>query len=306
MQIHFQVRSHMPNEASKYYHIPVQLGHLTLICHLGEDFLSSDIAVPSPHNHPDYELYYIASGVCRITVGDKPYSVASGDFFLIHPAEYHCREHTSSSHFHLRFSIEEPTVKGEGSPQTRAYKVLTEQLSQIRHLRGRDPIVFTLLNQLHKELLEKNIGYLGNLQSLCSLILTELLRISGEIPAYCFPDATAKAHDSDCNTIDRFFSECSLSKVKIQDLADSLNMSVRQVNRILHRLYGMSFTQKLTEVRLWEVARRLALTQSPVTSISQDCGFNNYNYFYVCFREKFGMTPTEYRMQKSGAKPTRT
>ena len=46
-----------------------------------------------------------------------------------------------------------------GSPQTRAYKALTEQLSQIRHLRGRDSIVFTLLNQLHKELLEKKGRY---------------------------------------------------------------------------------------------------------------------------------------------------
>ena len=133
------------------------------------------------------------------------------------------------------------------------------------------------------------------------MLLTEILRLSKDIPDWFFPVESERARDYDSVAIDDFFSTHSLGKIKIQDLADELKVSIRQVNRILHRLYGMSFTQKLTEMRLWEVARQLTLTQRSITAISQDCGFNNYNYFYVCFREKFGMTPTEYRAQKTNA-----
>ncbi len=293
----------MALEITPAYEIPIKLGHLDVLVFFSDSFLlASNADNISIHNHHYHELFYVISGTYHITVEGKSLHAAAGDFLLIHPGEYHCREKGPSSQFNLRFSICEPNEKDENSVQMRSYRYLCETLKQVRHLRGRDSIIFTLLNQFHKELTEKSAGYECNLQSLSSLVLTEIVRISGEPPEWFFPIAAKRSHDYDSATIYTFFSTHLFSKVKIQDLADSLKVSVRQVNRILHRLYGMSFTQKLTEMRLWEVTRQLTQTQRSITAISQDCGFNNYNYFYVCFREKFGMTPTEYRAQKTTEK----
>ncbi len=292
----------MSNRAPFSYDVAIKLGTLDIICYLGGEFFSTGAEDSYPHNHAEYELFYVTSGVCHYNLSGKTLLTPAGNFLLIHPNEYHFRESNPSSHFHFRFAVKAPTGKAAESNQVHIYNALCERLLQIRTLHIREPIFFTLMNQLNKELFETKPGYLGNIESLCSLILTEFLRVGVTLPEGLFPLSVPKSRDYDLTTIERFFSDHAVSKVKIEDLAALLRVSVRQVNRILHRMYGMSFTQKMTELRLWEVSRRLCSTQDPVTTISQDCGFNNYNYFYVCFREKFGMTPTEYRAQKSTVK----
>ena len=48
-----------------------------------------------------------------------------------------------------------------------------------------------------------------------------------------------------------------------------------------------------------EAARLLAETSVPVNQISLMVGFQTSRYFSQCFRQMFGMTPTEYRSGKS-------
>jgi AraC family transcriptional regulator of arabinose operon len=41
------------------------------------------------------------------------------------------------------------------------------------------------------------------------------------------------------------------------------------------------------------------MSSRPEMSISQialDCGFSSYAYYGKCFRRRFGMTPTEFRL----------
>lgn len=43
----------------------------------------------------------------------------------------------------------------------------------------------------------------------------------------------------------------------------------------------------------------LLMTEHPdmtISQIAQDCGFSSYDYFGRCFRKRFGMTPTEFRL----------
>lgn len=277
---------------------PVSFGYLNTVVCLNSDFRAHGISSSALHSHHDFELYYAVNGHCTVTVHETSVTVAAGDVCILHPQEYHCKVRLSPANaqlFQFRFSVRPPQEKEGNAFKKDAYDFFTDFLQSTRLLHARETSVLSLLQRIQEEFLQRKAGYLGCIQSLFSLLFTELVRLAEPLPEHFFPAEEQRFRGYDRTVLDSFFAKKYLSNVKIQDLAYDMKVSVRQVNRVMHRMFGMSFTQKLTEMRLWEVARQLKSTQKPITTISQNCGFNNYNYFYICFRKKFGMTPTEYR-----------
>ena len=87
--------------------------------------------------------------------------------------------------------------------------------------------------------------------------------------------------------------------------------SCRITPRYLHHLFAASdetVGRYLLRRRLEECARALVSTVHlgrPVGAIAFDHGFNNATHFGRAFRNKYGMTPREYRELHSGAAGTR-
>ncbi|MGN0341926.1 MAG: helix-turn-helix domain-containing protein [Roseburia sp.] len=82
-------------------------------------------------------------------------------------------------------------------------------------------------------------------------------------------------------------------------LAERLNYSGDYLNRIVHKYtdmclynYGMTFCLK-------RAARDLLETRDSVGEIAERLGFTNRTHFYRLFREKYGVTPKEYRQKHS-------
>ena len=60
-------------------------------------------------------------------------------------------------------------------------------------------------------------------------------------------------------------------------------------------MLGITPNDFLRNVRLKHAARLLVETDEPVNKISLMVGFQTSRYFSQCFRQTFGMTPSEYR-----------
>ncbi len=52
------------------------------------------------------------------------------------------------------------------------------------------------------------------------------------------------------------------------------------------------------EYRLSKAAELLRETDEPVSVIAAETGFNHLSYFGKCFREKTGLSPSEYRKRR--------
>src|ERR1700737_4479708 len=79
-----------------------------------------------------------------------------------------------------------------------------------------------------------------------------------------------------------------------QKLATAAGLSERYVNELLHEA-GASFTVRLNELRLRQAGDLLTHSQSRISDIAFDCGFNDLSYFNRCFRRRFGLTPSAAR-----------
>lgn len=96
----------------------------------------------------------------------------------------------------------------------------------------------------------------------------------------------------------RYLQEHYREDVAVQDVADALNVSRSHLSREFKERHGMTILEYLMGVRLSSALRMLDETSLSVTEISELSGFNNSNYFFKKFKEKFGQTPMQYRTEK--------
>lgn len=69
------------------------------------------------------------------------------------------------------------------------------------------------------------------------------------------------------------------------------------LNRIFKKETGQSIHQFLLEVRLNAIREKLRNTDMPLSEIADTSGFKSYPHMSVFFKERFGMTPKEYRKE---------
>ena len=90
----------------------------------------------------------------------------------------------------------------------------------------------------------------------------------------------------------------------IEAMAETMHMSRTSFYRKFKSLTGIAPIEFVKNRRL-ELARNyLSEGQRSVTDIAYQAGFSNPKYFSTCFREKYGVTPSEYRKTVQGRQET--
>jgi len=74
----------------------------------------------------------------------------------------------------------------------------------------------------------------------------------------------------------------------------TVNMSRANVHRKLKALTGQSTTEFIRTIRLKRAAQLLLQKTGSVSEIAYETGFNNLSYFTRCFKEVYGVIPSEY------------
>jgi DNA-binding response OmpR family regulator len=83
----------------------------------------------------------------------------------------------------------------------------------------------------------------------------------------------------------------------VRSLQDKVGLSPTQLYRKLHALTGMSPSRFIRRMRLKQAVRLLEQNQGTVTQVAFEVGFGNLSYFTKCFKEQFGISPSEYSRQ---------
>lgn len=98
--------------------------------------------------------------------------------------------------------------------------------------------------------------------------------------------------------IDQIIGEDYAENVDLAYVAKALHLSTKQVTRIINKNYKTSLNKLIMKRRLQVACSLLEETDLAINEIVNEVRFNSLNYFYVCFRNEYGMSPSEYRKQK--------
>lgn len=86
----------------------------------------------------------------------------------------------------------------------------------------------------------------------------------------------------------------------LQSIADMVNLSSSYVGKQFRDEEEMSVAKYMTAVRMKHAAHLLERTDSSINAVMEKVGIVNQSYFFKLFKQQFGLTPNEYKMQYTG------
>ncbi len=87
----------------------------------------------------------------------------------------------------------------------------------------------------------------------------------------------------------------SLLDFTSEALARELHCTPRHLNRIFRSLYGLSFREKQTEIRLARARELLSTTRARMVDVALESGFQTQSLFNLMFKRRFGVSPSKWR-----------
>ena len=84
-------------------------------------------------------------------------------------------------------------------------------------------------------------------------------------------------------------------KFSVEDLAEKLNVSRVQLYRKVKAIIGINISDHINNVKLEKAAELLKANTMNISEIAYSLGFSSPNYFSTAFKNKFGISPKEYK-----------
>lgn len=84
-------------------------------------------------------------------------------------------------------------------------------------------------------------------------------------------------------------------KFSVEDLADKMGVSRVQLYRKVKAIMGINISDHINNIKLEKAAELLKSNEMNISEIAYALGFSSPNYFSTAFKNKFGISPKEYK-----------
>lgn len=104
----------------------------------------------------------------------------------------------------------------------------------------------------------------------------------------------------DNNKIDHIFKHINrnfIRQIPLEEIANEANMTVPAFCRYFKKSTGKTFTKMVNEYRVVHATKLLSESNSSITDICFEVGFNNFSHFNKSFNEITGKTASQYRSE---------
>lgn len=237
------------------------------------------------HNHALYEGHILLSGTARVDVEGDSRMLCKDQIMIIAPGQYHWGIGAEGEMERLSFQF-----SVSGGPVQEALQEIVPSYCILEAT----PAILSACRDIFDEAADRTGLTRLMIQSHLVRLLGCGLRLLG-IDLRSEREQHEPGEEANLTKIDKFFRNCRGEKVKLEDLAAILYLSRGQTNRLLREKYGMTFREKLLQSRMEQAVRLLRYTDMAVYQIAEKVGYTASSSFYHVFRDRFGVTPEEYR-----------
>lgn len=93
----------------------------------------------------------------------------------------------------------------------------------------------------------------------------------------------------------KYIYEHKSTPLTLNQLSGTFRYHANHLNRIVKQVTGLSVHQLIIEYRLNLAKELLVYSRKPIESIALECGYENPNYFSKLFKQRYGISPKDYR-----------
>jgi len=87
--------------------------------------------------------------------------------------------------------------------------------------------------------------------------------------------------------------------LSLQNIAENFSLSAIIISKIVRRKTGLKFNDYCNYLRIEHAKKLIASANMKVTTVSEESGYSDYNYFAEKFKEFAGVSPSEYKKKYS-------
>lgn len=234
-----------------------------------------------PHLHDEIELVYVTDGTVEMGVGQELFHMDEGDFAIVFPNVIH------------------------------HYQVFTNGINKAMYICVKPTLIPTYVEQLQKYSPKYPIIHKGSLQQ---DILNSLYAIADMrefnamlaqayvqiILAHVFSEMEMVGKDSIGGhdiiyTSVEYVAKNFRDRITLDKMANDLGISKFALSRMFSKTFHCNFNAYVNGVRLNYAEALLQDTEESITNLCYDCGFESQRTFNRVFKERYKMTPREYR-----------
>ncbi len=114
------------------------------------------------------------------------------------------------------------------------------------------------------------------------------------------PDFDKKFLEKAVSIVEQNISDCEYN---VERFSSDICMSRMSLYRKLHDQTGQTPSEFIRNIRLKRAAQILANSDIPVKDVAAQVGFSTPSYFSKCFKEMFGVLPTQYQNSEQDIAP---
>lgn len=240
------------------------------------------------HYHSFYEFVYVEEGTVVNLIDGKEYVLHAGEMSLVVPGEVH--KITAGDSVRRDICISKDVFESLFSvlfPDVVDYKEVLERAKLFEPSGDSAKIILEKLGhfsiKLDKTDAESRILTCSLLTEVFSdLIPKENIAASSAVPPWI-------------KTILLRFDNTKNIKEGLSSITEGINYSPIYINRVFKQYTGVNLRTFLNETRLKLAAIYIETSDYSTREISDMLGFSSDSFFYRQFKNKYGLTPTEYR-----------
>ncbi len=225
-----------------------------------------------PHIHQCFEMITINEGTMNVTVDKKIYKLKKGESIMIFPNQIHSLDSTQSTHTLCIFFSDFVKVFSRKIqnkiPQDNKFS-LGKELSDL----------FEQLETNDSEMFRKGVLYLicNAFHNTATYIKQDTNRYDLLYHIFAFVDKN-------------FDSECSLFL-----LAKESGYNYSYISRYFKKVVGITFNEYVNNYRLNHACYLIKNNGGSMLQCALDSGFISLRTFNRSFKQRFGITPTQYK-----------
>ena len=251
------------------------------------------------HIHPYTELFFCESGSVEIKTENNLFSLLPGDILVIPAGVKHVRIPSSDENIRWN-SICFSHIKRQTRGSQDLYGVFNRVLSKPV------PLVVREHHELSTRLCRlvaagENASHLSAL-SLAD-ILASIIEIHRDNAQQQAKEPPSPRGDVDIDSIahlEHLVACHYMEYVSTPEIAKNFHISARQLDRLSHRRYGVSFRRAVINRRLQVAVEMFNATRMTIEEIGLAVGFSSRLGFSRAFAAQHGISPQQYRKRYCG------
>jgi len=247
----------------------------------------------SRHSHSSYEFHIIAKGECLVETDVSSFIIKAGQFFITPPGCFHTQKSSNNEEL-IEYSLD---CKFKFS--NKEDNDLVEMVNFFNQEIG-TPIedktgVIKFFEKALTEASEQQFGYKLVIQSLCPRIIIAMARSAGYKNTIT-TKSLSYPNNRMC-VISDFVTDNMLSNISPNDIAKFMNLSEKQISRIVFASEGFSTKRFIIQEKINYSKKLIREDVLSLSEISDLLKFTNASHFSKVFKQYIGITPSEYRMK---------